>query len=169
MKRYIILLFTVFVISLQGVSMKASTAKDNPVSLLVSEYSEAEGMRVSSLAKSIRPLLQGLASFFSEITGQDQTVPEIGDAEKMIVMDYTACEPAVMTSFVTDLTTILEKAELILGTGKAFGKAGVWSVKDDGKDDGTVVIHYPDMCRVIILLGDKYDSSSAEDDPDRLF
>lgn len=163
------MLFIVLAVSFNGIIVNASTGKDNPVSLLVSDYSEAEGMRVSTLAKSIQPLLQGLASFFSEITGQDQQVPEFGDAERMIVMDYTACEPSVMTSFVTDLTTILEKAELILGTGKAFGKAGVWSVKDEGKDDGTVVIHYPDMCRVIILLGDKYNSSSAEDDPDRLF
>ena len=163
------MLFIVLAVSFNGIIVNASTGKDNPISLLVSDYSEAEGMRVSTLAKSIQPLLQGLASFFSEITGQDQQVPEFGDAERMIVMDYTACEPSVMTSFVTDLTTILEKAELILGTGKAFGKAGVWSVKDEGKDDGTVVIHYPDMCRVIILLGDKYNSSSAEDDPDRLF
>ena len=163
------MLFIVLAVSFNGIIVNASTGKDNPVSLLVSDYSEAEGMSVSTLAKSIQPLLQGLASFFSEITGQDQQVPEFGDAERMIVMDYTACEPSVMTSFVTDLTTILEKAELILGTGKAFGKAGVWSVKDEGKDDGTVVIHYPDMCRVIILLGDKYNSSSAEDDPDRLF
>ncbi len=163
------MLFTLLAVSFNGIILNASTGKDNPVSILVSEYSEAEGMRVSTLAKSIQPLLQGLASFFSEITGKDQEVPEIGDAERMIVMDYTACDPSVMTAFVTDLTTILEKAELILGTGKAFGKAGVWSVKDGDVEDGTVVIHYPDMCRVIILLGDKYRSSSAEDDPDRLF
>ena len=169
MKRNILLIITSVAISvLFAQSVFARDNRDNPVSSFVSKYSEAEGLRVSSLGKSLMPLMQGLSSFLGEITGEVQELPDVAEADRMMIMDYSSCDPSVMTSFVSDLNAILENGELILGTGKAFGKTGVWSIKGEGEKEGTVIVHYPEMCRVIIFLGDK-EQSSAADDPDRLF
>ena len=170
MKRNIlsvILFVAVSVVSAHSIFAKEGT--DNPVSSFVSKYSDAEGLRVSSLGKSLMPLMQGLSSFLGEITGEVQELPDVTEADRMMIMDYSSCDPSVMAAFVSDLNVILENGELILGTGKAFGKTGVWSIKGEGEKEGTVIVHYPEMSRVIIFLGDDKKPSAAADDPDRLF
>ncbi len=171
MKRYILLAAALAALFFIPSLRAAAQDSDKEVSALVERYGNVPGMRVSTLGKSLVPLMQGMSSFLSELTGENQEIPDVSGADRIIIMDYTGMEDGIADEFSSALISLLSKGKMILGTGDKDRRTGVWSFKKDGEGDGSVIVHYPDMRRVLVFVGDSEyeDKESPVDDPDRLF
>jgi len=163
-------LTSLFSIAILAISISTVSFAGNPVSDLVSKFGEVSGMRVSTLGKSLVPLMQGMSSFLSELTGENQEVPDVSQADRILIMDYSGCDDRTSADFVSELLSVLDEGKMVLGTGDGENRTGVWSFKKEDEGDGSVIVHYPNMRRVLFFLGDdEYEGKSPVDDPDRLF